>query len=153
PATPAASASPPASATAASAAAPTGPAQVAFKAVPLPGATAPVSLDYIAYEPAHARVWVPVGDTGSVDVYDVAAGPVAAGDGFKTGEREVGGKKRATGPSAVSIGDGFAYVGNRATSEVCAVDLNTLKLGKCLKVPGGTDGVAYVRAAKEVWVT
>mgnify|MGYP002400852522 CR=1 FL=1 len=110
-------------------------------------------MDYIAYEPGHARVWVPVGDTGSVDVFDVAGGTFSRVDGFKTGEREMGGKKRVTGPSAVSIGDGVAYVGNRATSEVCAVDVSTLKLGKCLKVPGGTDGVAYVGAAKEVWVT
>ena len=26
------------------------------------------------------------------------------------------------GPSAVAIGDGVAYVGDRATGEVCAVD-------------------------------
>jgi DNA-binding beta-propeller fold protein YncE len=36
---------------------------------------------------------------------------------------------------------------------VCAVDLGTLKLGKCQKVAGGADGVAYVGATKEVWVT
>ncbi len=112
-----------------------------------------MSLDYVVYEPAHARVWVPVADTGSVDVFDVATGSFARVDGFKTGERESKGTKRATGPSAVAIGDGFAYIGNRATGEVCPVDLGTLKLGKCLKVPGGTDGVAYVGAAREVWVT
>jgi hypothetical protein len=114
-----------------------------------------VSLDYVAYEPAHARVWVPVGDTGSADVYDVAAGTFTRVDGFKTGEREYKGKKRAAGPSSVAIGDGFAYVGDRASGEVCAVDLGTLKLGKCQKVAGGVDGVAYVStsAAKEVWVT
>jgi DNA-binding beta-propeller fold protein YncE len=121
--------------------------------MPLPGAKAPVSLDYIAYEPAHARVWVPVGDTGSVDVLDVASGNFTRVDGFKTGQREYKGRKRTAGPSAVAIGDGFAYVGDRASSEVCAVDLATLKLGKCLKVAGGADGVAYVGAAKEVWVT
>jgi DNA-binding beta-propeller fold protein YncE len=132
-----------------------GPAQLTFKAVPLPGAKGPVSLDYVAYEPAHARVWVPVGDTGSVDVFDVAAGTFTRVDGFKTGEREYKGRKRAAGPSAVAIGDGFAYIGDRASSEVCAVDLGTLKLGKCQKVAGGTDGVAYVSAgaAKELWVT
>jgi DNA-binding beta-propeller fold protein YncE len=45
------------------------------------------------------------------------------------------------------------YIGNRATSEVCVVDQKTLKLGKCLKLPAPTDGVAYVPPAKEVWVT
>lgn len=119
----------------------------------LPGATAPASLDYIAYEAAHNRVWVPVGNTGSADVYDIAAGTFTRVDGFKTAEREYKGKKRTAGPSAVSIGDGFAYVGNRASSEVCPVDLATLKPGKCAKLPSSTDGVAYVPFAKEVWVT
>jgi DNA-binding beta-propeller fold protein YncE len=96
---------------------------------------------------------VPVGDTGSADVFDVASGTFARVDGFKTAEREYGGKKRMAGPSAVAIGETFAYVGNRASGEVCPVDLTTLKLGKCLKLPSGTDGVAYVGGAKEVWVT
>jgi len=57
------------------------------------------------------------------------------------------------GPSAVAIGDGFAYVGNRATGEVCAVDEVKLTLGRCLKLPSPGDGVEYVAATKEVWVT
>jgi len=96
---------------------------------------------------------VPVGNTGSVDVYDTQSGSFTRVDGFKTAEREWHGKKRTMGPSAVSIGDGFAYVGDRATSQVCAVDLATLKLGKCVTLASPTDGVAYVASAKEVWVT
>src|SRR5208283_4059887 len=99
--------------------------------------------DYIAYEAAHSRIWVPVGNTGSADVYDTAAGTFTRVDGFKTAEREFKGKKRTMGPSSVSIGDGVAYVGNRGGSEVCAVDLATLKLGKCLKLPSSPDGVGY----------
>jgi DNA-binding beta-propeller fold protein YncE len=130
-----------------------GPAQLTFKAIALPGASAPVSLDYLAYDGAHARVWVPVGNTGSADVYDTASGSFTRVDGFKTAEREYKGKTRTMGPSAVAIGDGFAYVGNRATSEVCPVDAARLTVGKCIKLPSPTDGVAYVAAAKEVWVT
>jgi len=129
------------------------PPQLTAKGFPLPGATGPVGYDYIVAERARGRVWVPIGDTGSADVYDVAANAFARVDGFKTAEREIRGKKRLVGPSAVTIGDGFAYVGNRATSEVCAVDLKSLKLGKCLKLPVPTDGVAYVASTKEVWVT
>ena len=37
--------------------------------VPLPGAPAAgVFMDYLAYDRAHHRVWVPAGNTGSVDV-------------------------------------------------------------------------------------
>jgi DNA-binding beta-propeller fold protein YncE len=130
-----------------------GPAQLVAKPLALPGATAPVSLDYIVYEPAKARVWVPVGDTGSVDVLDVATGSFTRIDGFKSAEREVRGNKRVMGPSAAAVGEGFVYIGDRATSEVCAVDATALKLGDCLKLASPTDGVAYVGSAKEVWVT
>ncbi len=133
--------------------APAGPVQLTAKALPLPGATAPVSVDYLAIDRARGRVWVPVGDTGSVDVLDLATSAFSRVDGFKTGEREIRGKKRLVGPSAANVGDGFVYVGNRATSEICPVDAKTMKLGKCLKLPTPSDGVAYVAATKEVWVT
>jgi hypothetical protein len=121
--------------------------------VPLPGATSPAFLDYIAYERAASRVWIPVGSTGSVDVFDIASGTFTRVDGFKTAEREIRGGKRTLGPTAASAGDGFVYIGNRATSEVCPVDVKTLKTAKCLKLPVATDGVVYVASAKEVWVT
>jgi hypothetical protein len=124
-----------------------------FQPVPLPGAAAPASLDYLAYEGARGRIWVPVGNTGSVDVYDPSTKSFTRVDGFKTGEREYKGKARTTGPSAVTLGEGFAYVGNRATSEVCPVDTAKLTLGPCVKLASPTDGVAYVAAVKEVWVT
>jgi DNA-binding beta-propeller fold protein YncE len=129
------------------------PTLLTFKAVPLPGASSPAPLDYLAYEPARARVWVPVGNTGSVDVYDIASGTFATVGGFKTVEKDVRGTKRMMGPSSVAIGEGVAYVGNRADGSVCAVDTATLKLGTCLRLASAPDGVAYVASVKEVWVT
>jgi hypothetical protein len=129
------------------------PTSLTFTAVVLPGAIAPASLDYIAYEGPRGRVWVPVGNTGRVDVWDIATASFAIVDGFPTGERDFHGKKRTIGPSAVTMGDGVAYVGNRATNEVCSVDRTTLKRGVCLKLASPTDGVAFVAATKEVWVT
>jgi DNA-binding beta-propeller fold protein YncE len=130
-----------------------GPAELTARSVPLPGATGPVTIDYLACSRARARVWVPVGDTGSADVFDIATGTFTRVDGFKTEEREAHGRKRTMGPSAATVGDGFVYVGNRATSEVCAVEEQSLKLGACLKLPTPTDGVVYVASEKEVWVT
>jgi hypothetical protein len=121
--------------------------------IALPGATGDASIDYIAFDRARNRLWVPVGVTGSVDVLDVATGAFTRIDGFKKEEREAGGRKRTLGPSAVAVGDGFAYVGNRATSEVCPVDASALKAKSCLKLASATDGVAWVGSAKEVWVT
>jgi hypothetical protein len=129
------------------------PAKLDFKPVLLPGATAPASLDYIAFEAGRSRVWVPVGGTGSVDVYDTATGAFTRVDGFKTAEREHNGKTRTVGPSAVAVGDGAAYVGNRASSEVCPVDVATLKVAACVKLSSPTDAVSYASPTKEVWVT
>jgi DNA-binding beta-propeller fold protein YncE len=63
------------------------------------------------------------------------------------------GNKRVVGPSSGSIGEGVAYIGNRAGNEVCPVDLATLAPAPCLPLPSQPDGVEYVAAAREVWVT
>jgi DNA-binding beta-propeller fold protein YncE len=96
---------------------------------------------------------VPVGSTGSVDVLDVSSGTFTRIDGFATVEKEVRGKRRILGPSAATVGDGYVYVGNRATGEICPIDVDSLKPAGCLRLPSATDGVAYVADAKEVWVT
>ena len=121
-----------------------GVAPLTFKAVALPGVSAKAAVDFIAYEPGRERVWVPVANTGSVDVFGIAAGTFARINGFATTEVENKGSKRMLGPSAISIGEGFAYVSNRATREVCPVSTTTLRIGKCLKLPSAPDGVAYV---------
>jgi DNA-binding beta-propeller fold protein YncE len=123
------------------------------KPAPLPGVEGPAFLDYIVYERARSRVWVPVSSTGSVDVLDTASGAFTRIDGFKTVDREVRGKKRTMGPSAATVGDGVVYIGDRASSEVCPVDAKTLTTGACLTLRSPTDGVAYVASAHEVWVT
>lgn len=129
------------------------PARLAATPLPLPGANGPASLDFIFYESKRERVWVPAGSTGSVDVLDTKTGAFARIDGFKTIEREAHGTKRIVGPSSGSVGAGFAYVGNRASSEVCPIDLTTLKPGTCTGLTSAPDGVQYVALSKEVWVT
>lgn len=129
------------------------PATLTAKSFALADAKAPAFVDYVAFERARSRVWLPVGSEGKVYVFDTAGGSFATVDGFVTAERAVHGKKRTVGPTAVAIGEGAAYVGNRATNEVCVVDVVSLKKGACTKVPAALDGVAFVADAKEVWVT
>jgi DNA-binding beta-propeller fold protein YncE len=112
-----------------------------------------VGLDYIAYEPIRGRVWVPVGDTGSVDVYDPSNGTFTRIDGFKTVPRDWHGKSRTMGPSSVSVGDGVAYVGDRGSSEVCAVDADKRTIRRCLALTSSPDGIQYVQSQRELWVT
>ena len=122
--------------------------------VPLPGLTTPpVAYDYLVVDRTAGRVFVPVANTGSVDVLDVASRTFARVDGFATAEREVRGKKRLLGPSSATVGDGVVYVGNRGTRQVCAVDPKANALGKCLELPVPPDGLLYVPSTKEVWVT
>jgi len=112
-----------------------------------------ITMDYIAYDPRTGYVWVPAINIGSVDVVDTSNGSVREISGFATNEVEVRGRKRAQGPSGVSIGDGLVYIGDRADSSVCAVDEKTLARKGCGHIDSTPDGVVYVAPTNEVWVT
>src|SRR5438067_2710972 len=131
-----------------------------IKPLALPGATGVVTLDYCAYDHATGRLWVPASNTGSVDVIDEATDAVSQVTGFKTGEVELRGRKVTLGPTAVSIGDGVVYIGNRGDSSLCIVDAYSLGRGECLQVAplsagpaAAPDGVVYVAATRELWIT
>jgi DNA-binding beta-propeller fold protein YncE len=131
-----------------------------LKPISLPGATGTVALDYFAYDRATGKLWVPASNTGSVDVIDEARDAVSQVTGFETGDVELRGRKITLGPTAVSIGDGVVYIGNRGDSSLCIVDAHTLKRGDCLEVAppsagraAAPDGVVYVATTRELWIT
>jgi DNA-binding beta-propeller fold protein YncE len=128
-----------------------------LKHIPLPGANGAVALDYFAYDRMTGKLWVPASNTGSVDVIDEKSDAVLRVSGFATGEIERRGRKITVGPTAASIGDGVIYIGNRGDATVCAIDAKTLARGQCVPVSSDRaitpDGVVYVAAAREVWVT
>src|SRR6202163_4701084 len=94
-------------------------ASYSVRTLPLPDNNAGnVSMDYIAYDPSTNSVWVPGGNTGAVDVVDVATDKVRQIPGFPTKEVETRAGKRVFGPTAVSFGAGVAYIGNRGDSTV-----------------------------------
>src|SRR6266516_950502 len=128
--------------------------------IALPGASGVVALDYFAYDRSTGKLWVPASNTGNVDVIDESADAVSQVTGFKTGEVEPRGRKITLGPTAVSVGDGVVYIGNRGDSSLCVIDAQSLKRGECLQVapasagPGAApDAVVYVAATKELWIT
>src|SRR6202140_772048 len=124
------------------------------RTLPLPDNNAgDVSMDYLTFDPSTNSVWVPGGNTGAVDVVDAATGKVRQIPGFQTKEVEGRNGKRTFGPTAVSIGEGVVYIGNRGASSVCAFDAHTLMRGACGHLDSVPDGVAYVAPTKEVWVT
>jgi DNA-binding beta-propeller fold protein YncE len=128
--------------------------------ISLPGASGVVALDYFAYDRATGKVWVPASNTGNVDVIDENSNAVSQVTGFKTGEVELRGRKVTLGPTAVSVGEGVAYIGNRGDLSLCVIDAQSLKRGECLQVAppsagpaAAPDGVVYVAATRELWIT
>jgi DNA-binding beta-propeller fold protein YncE len=122
--------------------------------IALPGGP-PVGMDYLAYDAAQGRIWVPAGNTGNVDVVDVATGKVTTIGGFATAPSPRPGRPNR-GPSAAAVAGGQVWIGNRADNEICAVDAQTLARGLCLRLPSAPDGLAYVTkapATREIWVT
>src|SRR5207237_5403826 len=125
--------------------------------MPLPAANRAVAFDYFAYDPATGKVWVPASNLGSVVVIDEKTDAVSQVAGFKTGEIERRGRKVTLGPTAASIGDGVVYIGNRGDATLCWIDKSSLNRGE--GVPASSDqsvtpdGVLYVAATKEVWIT
>ena len=115
--------------------------------------TGDVSMDYIAFDPATNSLWVPGGNTGAVDVVDVATGKVRQIPNLATSQVQARGGTRVLGPSAVSIGEGVVYIGNRGGSDVCAFSARTLARVACGHLDSRPDGVVYVAPTKEVWVT
>ena len=73
--------------------------------------------------------------------------------GFQTVEMGTGDRKRIVGPSSVTVGAGTVYVGNRGDSSVCAFDAKSLAHGVCHTFDSSPDGIIYIAATKEVWVT
>jgi DNA-binding beta-propeller fold protein YncE len=118
------------------------------ESVALPGGP-PVDMDYLAYDSASGRLFIPAGNTGKVDVLDTKTGKLRSIDGWptvKTGDR-------VAGPSSASAGAGHVYVGNRADSSICAVEVKPLARKGCVTLPSAPDDVFYVAPTKEVWVT
>src|SRR5438552_17173092 len=59
-----------------------------LKPTNLPGATGTVALDYVAYDRATGKMWLPASTTGRVDVIGESTDAVTQGPGFHTGEVE-----------------------------------------------------------------
>jgi hypothetical protein len=130
------------------------------KPLPLPGANGLVTLDYFAFDNTSRRLWVPAGNTGSVDVIDTVTDQIEAVHGFSVAQMELRGKLRSVGPSSVAIGDGVVYIGSRADSEICIIGARDLKLGNCIAfappsagLAAAPDGLIYIAATRELWAT
>src|SRR5437773_9424101 len=124
---------------------------LAATSIALPGGP-PVGMDYLVYDAANHRVWVPAGNTGKVDVVETATGKVTSIGGFATAPSPRPGRP-AMGPSSATVGDGVVWVGNRGDNRVCAFDARTLEKRACVQLATMPDGVQYVAATRALWMT
>jgi DNA-binding beta-propeller fold protein YncE len=120
-------------------------------ALTLPGGP-PVGMDYLAYDPGSGLVWVPAGNTGRVDVVDTMTGKLTQLTGFATRPAPRPGRPNL-GPSSVTVGEGEVWIGNRADNSLCAFGSLRLDKRRCIQLASMPDGLAYVAATHELWVT
>jgi DNA-binding beta-propeller fold protein YncE len=128
--------------------------------IPLLSAKGAIILDHLAYDRSNDRLWVPASDRGNVDVIQGTSDAVSHIPGFATAETEVECRKARLGPTALSLGEGVVYIGNRGESSLCVIDSETLERGDCVPVARsspeadtGPHQVVYVASTREVWVT
>ena len=127
--------------------------KVNTRKLPAASGVTSILMDYIACDPSTGFVWIPAGNTGAVDVIDSATSQLKQVTGFPTAEVGPADRKRVVGPSSVSIGEGSVYIGNRGDSSIASFDAKTLAHGAYHRLDAMPDGVAYVAATREVWVT
>jgi hypothetical protein len=60
---------------------------------------------------------------------------------------------QTAGSSAVTVGERYVYIGNRADASVCAIEADSLNKGPCIKLDSTPDALICVGALKEVWAT
>jgi DNA-binding beta-propeller fold protein YncE len=109
-------------------------------------------MDYLAYDPATNQVWIPAGNTGNVDVLDVATGKLTSIGGLATAPPKKLDRPRM-GPSSATVGDGVVWIGNRGDDTLRAYDAKTLAAKGVVQLKSMPDGLAYVKSRREVWVT
>ncbi|HLW35957.1 MAG TPA: hypothetical protein VKS98_09885 [Chthoniobacterales bacterium] len=125
----------------------------------MPDSNGAVIFDHLAYDRATGRLWVPASNTGNVDVIDQASDDVRKIPGFKTAEVDLEGHKIRMGATAVCIGNGWVYIGNRGNSTLTVINGQTLERGETLPVSRDPteaarepDGAVYVLETREVWI-
>jgi len=119
--------------------------------ISLPGGP-PVGMDFLTYDRDTNRVWVPAGNTGNVDVIDVATGKVTVIGGFATAPPRRPGRPRM-GPSSATVGEGVVWIGNRGNNQLSGYDAKTLAPRGVVQLSSMPDGLAYAKTTHELWAT
>lgn len=119
--------------------------------VAMPGGEAGIGFDDLRYSPELARVLVPAGRTGKLQLLDPKSQALAAIDGFSADPKFGGG--HGEGTTSVDGGAGLLFATDRGRTEVVVIDPKANKITSTAKLAGSPDYVRWSDATKEVWVT
>lgn len=120
-------------------------------AVPLTGGP-PIAMEFVGYDQVNDRVWVPAGNTGTIQIVEAGTGKLNVLGSFPTAPSPRPGRP-LRGPSSVAIGNGVVWIGNRGDNSLLAFDSRTLKQVGSARLPAMPDALAFVSRRKEVWAT
>ena len=97
-------------------------------------------------------MWVPAGNTGTIQVIDVATGKVNVLASFPTAPSRRPGRP-PMGPSSAALAGRTVWVGNRGDNQLLAFDARTLNAAGKVHLEVMPDGLAYVGRKHELWAT
>ncbi len=120
------------------------------KRIPLPDGAGGIGLDDMGYASSLARVVVPAGRTGTIDLIDPASAAITRIGGFRA---SAAGKGHGGGTTSADEGDGYLFASDRTSLELDVVAEKPLGIVGRAKLAASPDYVRWVESTHEVWVT
>lgn len=117
----------------------------------LPGGEGGIGFDDLGFSRALAKVLVPAGRTGNLDLIDPETRQIVSIGGFATSPAAGGG--HGEGITSVDEGRGLLFVTDRTARRLEVVDPNSKSVIAFAPLAAGPDYVRFVADTNQVWVT
>ncbi|HEY8077617.1 MAG TPA: hypothetical protein VIF62_26000 [Labilithrix sp.] len=119
--------------------------------VTLPDASPGIGFDDMRWSASLARILVPAGRAGALDLVDPDTRAVTAIGGFSKTSDFSGGHD--DGPTSVDEGRGLLFVSDRTSQTLSVLDAKTHAVVGSAPLAASPDYVRYVAATDEIWVS
>jgi hypothetical protein len=127
------------------------PPSVPAEPLALPGGEGGIGFDDLLFAPDLARLLVPAGRSGRVDLVDPVSRQVVAIGGFSTQGRFVQG--HGEGTTSADFGRGLIFASDRTAKKLVVLDPAARKVVARAELASGPDYVRWVAPTGEIWVT
>lgn len=119
--------------------------------LPLPDGAAGIGFDDLRYDATLARLLIPAGRTGNVDLIDPATSAITPVPGFTRIPRYDAGHGQSV--TSVDAGDGWLFATDRTALSLAVVDPRSHRIVARAPLASAPDYVRFVAPTREVWVT